>query len=40
MHSDPHNLEPIQGNYIRQAEYYSEQQILSSQQPLQLMMAG
>jgi hypothetical protein len=38
---NPHNVELIQGNYIRKAEqHYSEQQIPSSQQPVQLIMAG
>jgi hypothetical protein len=41
MRSDPHNLEPIQGNCIRKAEqHYNEQQIPSSQQAAHLMMAG
>jgi hypothetical protein len=38
---NPRNLELIRGNYMKKAEqHYSEQQILSSPQPVHLMMAG
>jgi hypothetical protein len=38
---NPHNPEFVQYNYIRKAEqHYSEQQILSSQHPVHLMMVS
>jgi hypothetical protein len=37
---NPRNLELIRGNYVRNEQHHSEQQIPSSQQPVHLMMAG